>query len=175
MPPSASGRKPCSTIPSASSAIRSAAAASPAARACARVGGPAVRDLPVDPRLIPELEPQVRAARDDRVAERGPRAREQRGEGALGVHGRIRGPQGVDELVAAHRAMAVHGQVGDELAAAAPGQRGLEALAADLDGERAAHLETGAARDDPWSGRRRLRRRLRGVLTHDPERPGARP
>jgi hypothetical protein len=44
-------------------------------------------------------------------------------------------PQGVDELVAAHGAIAVQHQIGEQQPALPPGQRRLQALSVNLDEE----------------------------------------
>ena len=102
------------------------------------------RDLEVDPRVVGQHQLQLRAALQhagtERLAQPGQRGREQRlvsGRGALAA------PQCLGELVAAHRPVAVQGQIGEEQATLTSAQGVFEPPSRKLHDESPAYLYAG--------------------------------
>ena len=94
-------------------------------------------------RHVGQGEPQAAAPLDRVGPERPPQAREQRGEPGVGRTGRMVVPDDVDELVAAHRPVAVEREVGEQEPPLAARQGLLDPAPVDLDGQGAAQLDTG--------------------------------
>ena len=85
------------------------------------VGDGARSSLHVDERIRAQVQPDLLAPDHHAVAYRRAQAREQRAEARLRRDGSVIGPQHVDQLVAADRAVAVQHEVGKQEAALSPG------------------------------------------------------
>jgi hypothetical protein len=105
-----------------------------------RRGRRRARPLDVE-RDLGQREPQAAAALDRLRAERAPHAGEQRGEPGVGRAGRAVVPDDVDELVAAHLAVAVERQAREQQPPLAAGQVSLDPAPVDLDGQGAQELD----------------------------------
>ena len=102
------------------------------------------RDLPVDLRVVGQHERELRAAlqhaRAERLAQPGQRRREQRLVGRRRARAR---PQGLGELVAADRPVAVQREIGEQQPALTSAQRVFEPPSLELDLESTAYLYAG--------------------------------
>ena len=92
-------------------------------------------------RDVGQREPQAAAALDRLGPERAPHAREQRGEPGVGRARRAVVPDDVDQLVAAHLALAAERQAREQQPPLAAGQVSLDPAPVDLDGESAQQLD----------------------------------
>ena len=106
-----------------------------------RVGRRRARLLDVE-RDVGQHEPQAAPALDGVGAERAPQARQQRGDPGVGRARRAVLPDRVDQLVAAHRALAVEREIREQEPPLAAGQVSLDPAPVDLDGQGAAQLDT---------------------------------
>ena len=132
--PVSSGSSGRSSRSSAARARPAARSGSPAPSAASAVGRRRARLLDVE-RDAGQREPQAAAALDRLGPERAPHAREQRGEPGVGRARRAVVPDDVDQLVAAHLALAVERQAREQQPPLAARQVSLDPAPVDLDGE----------------------------------------
>ena len=102
------------------------------------------RDLPVDPRVLGQVELELGATVQDARAERLAQARERRREQRL-VRGRsaLARPQRLRELVAADRPLPVQREIGEQEPALSSAQRVFEPPSLELHDESTAQLDAG--------------------------------
>ena len=142
-------------IASASVATSSAAPASPAGQQAFGLADARQRDVPVDPRVVGQLEAQVLAPVDPFTPDGRAHAREQRGERRVRVHRGLVVPDRLDQLAAADGAVALDHEAGEQQPALAAGQQRVDALPAEFGRQRAAQLHAVL--------RQRFHRRLRST------------